>query len=109
MARSERRCLWRVLGTVFSESIMLFMILVKVWFRSILAKSREEKKIRKSSLDAEVASKLQVKPSPQYPNLLRWSNHLSSFTAVEKQKFPKSKIELSDVCKMVVAENILSS
>ena len=88
---------------------MLFMILVKVWFRSILAKSREEKKIRKSSLDAEVASKLQVKPSPQYHNLLRWSNHLSSFTAVEKQKFPKSKIELSDVCKMVVAENILSS
>merc|ERR1719183_905294 len=61
-----------------------------------------------SSLDADAASKFGAKPSPQYPNLLRWSNHLSSFSAAEKQRFPKSKTELSDVCTMVVAENSLS-
>jgi len=61
-----------------------------------------------TSLDLEVVSNLSSRPSPSLPNLLRWYNHLESFTAAEKNSFSNTTTKVEDVVKMVVAENQLS-
>jgi len=59
-----------------------------------------------SSLDAEVFSKLSSPPGPQLQNLSRWYNNIKSFSSKERSKFVKTDTQLSEVFKMVVAENI---
>jgi len=59
-----------------------------------------------SSLDAEVFSKLSSPPGPQLQNLSRWYNNIKSFSSKERSKFAKTDTQLSEVFKMVVAENI---
>merc|ERR1719277_859904 len=61
-----------------------------------------------SSLDAEVFSKLSSPPGPQLQNLSRWYSNLKSFSSKERSKFSKTETQLSEVFKMVVAENTLS-
>jgi len=58
-----------------------------------------------SSLDAEVFSKLSSPPGPQLQNLSRWYNNIKSFSSKERSKFVKTSTQLSEVFKMVVAEN----
>ena len=61
-----------------------------------------------SSLDTEVFSKLSSPPVPQLQNLSRWYNNIKSFSSKERSKFSKTETQLSEVFKMVVAENTLS-
>merc|ERR1711976_1065199 len=61
-----------------------------------------------TSLDTEVFNKLSTAPTPQLPNLLRWYNHIKSFSSGERKKFTKTKVELNEVFKMVVAENTMT-
>jgi len=61
-----------------------------------------------TSLDLEVVSQLSSRPSPSLPNLLRWYNHLESFTAAEKKSFSNTTTKVEEVVKMVVAENKLT-
>jgi len=61
-----------------------------------------------TSLDTEVFNKLSTAPAPQLPNLLRWYNHIKSFSSGERKKFTKTKVELNEVFKMVVAENTMT-
>jgi len=65
-----------------------------------------------SSLDAEVLSQLS-KPTPDLPHLLRWFNHINSFSQKERKQFAKTKmsveeslakVSLSSPCKLSPAE-----
>jgi len=55
-----------------------------------------------SSLDKEVSEQLE-RPPPSLPNLLRWYNHLQSFTRSELQAFPPATKTISDVLAMTGA------
>jgi len=57
-----------------------------------------------TSLDSEVLSKLASKPSPALPNLLRWYNNLKSYSSSDLSKFVKTESKVTDIVKMVVAE-----
>eukprot|EP00092_Neocalanus_flemingeri_P008648 GFUD01009317.1.p1 GENE.GFUD01009317.1~~GFUD01009317.1.p1 ORF type:complete len:630 (+),score=190.37 GFUD01009317.1:56-1891(+) len=61
-----------------------------------------------SSLDAEVLTNLSSQPSPSLPNLLRWYNHLKTYKQPELKSFAKTNTKVTDIVKMVVAENTLS-
>jgi len=54
-----------------------------------------------TSLDRETAEQLE-RPPPSLPNLLRWFNHLQSFTKAELQAFPKVHQTVTDILNMAV-------
>jgi len=60
-----------------------------------------------SSLDSDIF-KQSNQPSPALPNLLRWFNHIKSYSSAERESFTVSKTKLKDLLKMVVLENNLS-
>merc|ERR1719291_1497721 len=63
-----------------------------------------------TSEDREAYSKVSLsKLNPDtYPHLYRWSNHLKSHTQTELKNFSKTNTKVTDIVKMVVAENKLS-
>jgi len=60
-----------------------------------------------SSLDSDIF-KQSNQPSPALPNLLRWFNHIKSYSSAERESFTVSKTKFEDLLKMVVLENNLS-
>jgi len=60
-----------------------------------------------SSLDSDIF-KQSKQPSPALPNLLRWFNHIKSYSSAERESFTVSKTKFEDLLKMVVLENNLS-
>jgi len=52
-----------------------------------------------SSLDKELSEQLE-RPPPSLPNLLRWYNHLQSFTRSELQAFPRATKTISEIVTM---------
>jgi len=57
-----------------------------------------------SSLDTEVLAQLTEKPNPALPNLLRWYNNLKSHSGADLKNFVKTETKVTDIVKMVVAE-----
>jgi len=54
-----------------------------------------------TTLDREAFEQIE-RPSSSLPNLLRWYNHLQSFTKAELLAFPQASQTISDVLKMAV-------